>query len=162
MVLCLKLVLVLTVLKKHNVFYSSKIPEIMWYEPQYNSLHFYFLIIFVMFIFMLSVLDAVTSLSLLFFMFWCIHTIFNAGKSSSSSFSQQLKSVCHISDVRSCVSSLVFLSSGPFVEVLPLSMSGTVLSIFQGRQPKYLSIWWDFYCIAWFWELFLFVGDTLF
>ena len=29
--------LVLTVLKKHDVFYSSKILEVMWYEPQYNT-----------------------------------------------------------------------------------------------------------------------------
>ena len=27
---------VLTVLKKHNVFYSSEIPEVTWYEPLYN------------------------------------------------------------------------------------------------------------------------------
>ena len=27
---------VLTVLKKHDVFYSSEIPEVTWYEPLYN------------------------------------------------------------------------------------------------------------------------------
>ncbi len=27
-----------TVLKKHDVFYSSEIPEVTWHEPRYNSL----------------------------------------------------------------------------------------------------------------------------
>ena len=27
---------VLTVLKKHDVFYSSEMPEVTWYEPLYN------------------------------------------------------------------------------------------------------------------------------
>ena len=28
---------VLTVHKKHDVFYSSEIPEVTWYEPLYNT-----------------------------------------------------------------------------------------------------------------------------
>ncbi len=28
---------VLTVLKKHDVFYSSMIPEVTWYKPLYNK-----------------------------------------------------------------------------------------------------------------------------
>ena len=43
----LKLVLLLTeilqnhlVLKKQDVFYISAIPEVTWYEPLYNTIHF--------------------------------------------------------------------------------------------------------------------------
>ena len=32
---------VLPVLKKHDIFYSSEIPEVTWYELLYNSIYLY-------------------------------------------------------------------------------------------------------------------------
>ena len=52
-------------------------------------------------------------------------------------------------DVWFYASKWVFLFSGPFVEVLSSSLR-MVLSILQGVQPRYLSLWWDFYYVVWF------------
>ena len=70
----------------------------------------------------------------------------------------------HPWDVRPYALSWVFLFSGPFVEV-PSKM---VPSIFRWRQPRCLSLWWDFYSIVWFrvvpsfsWEIhFLFFSSS--
>ena len=54
-----------------------------------------------------------------------------------------------------------FLSSGPFVRVLPLSILRIVQSILPG-QTRCLSLWWDLYCRVSFREAFSFVWSTLF
>ena len=59
--------------------------------------------------------------------YWCIDAIFNASVFSFSFFLwHKLPSLCHLSDVKPCVLSPAFLSSGPFVEVLPSSTSRMV------------------------------------
>ena len=64
--------------------------------------------------------------------------------------------------VRPYASSLVFLFSGPFVEV-PLSSSSEIVpSIWQGEQSRCLSLWWDFCYLVWFWVSSSFFCDTLF
>ena len=62
--------------------------------------------------------------------------------------------LCRLPDVRPRASSSTFLSSGPFVWVLPLT---TVLTILQAGLPKYLSPWWDFCCRVKFREVFYFI-----
>ena len=51
---------------------------------------------------------------------------------------------------------LVFLSFGPFVEVLFLSISRIVTSILQGEQSRCLLFWWNSCYTVWFREVFLF------
>ena len=63
---------------------------------------------------------------------------------------------------KALLSSLAFLSSGPFVWVLSSSILRIVPSILQGGQSKYLSLWWDSSGRSWFREVFSFVADTLF
>ena len=71
-------------------------------------------------------------------------------------------SLSYLYDVRPNASSLAILFPGQSAEVLPSSISRMVPGIFQGEQVRCLSFWWDTNCRAWFWEDFLFVGDTLF
>ena len=70
-------------------------------------------------------------------------------------------SLCHLSDIKSCASSSAFLSSGPFIEILPLSISRMVASILEVGQLRCLTLWWDSSCKIWFREVFSFVWDTL-
>ena len=71
-------------------------------------------------------------------------------------------SLCHLSDVSPYSSSLVFLFSRSFVEVLLSSTPRMVTSILKGGKPRCLSFWWDFCCRVWFWVVFSFSWDTLF
>ena len=68
----------------------------------------------------------------------------------------------HLRDVRSYVSSWVFLSSGLFVEVLLLSALRMVPSILGRDQPRRLSLCWDFCYIVWFWVIFSFSWGSVF
>ena len=54
-----------------------------------------------------------------------------------------------------------FLSPGPFVEVLSLSISRLVRSILQEGQSRYLPLWWNSSYRSWFRGVFSFVWDTL-
>ena len=72
-----------------------------------------------------------------------IDAIFNADESSSSFFFFFFfltHIVGQLSNVRSYTSSLVFLFSGPFVEVLPSSTLRMVLRILQEGPPRCLSL----------------------
>ena len=72
----------------------------------------------------------------------CIDTIFNAGKFSSSFFSWHCW-VCHcfLKDVKLYASSLVFLFSNPFVEVLPLS--SLLLLLFESSSHQLMLMVFD-------------------
>ena len=70
--------------------------------------------------------------------------------------------VCHLSGVRPYASLLAFVSSGPFVEVLPSSISRMESSILRGRKPRCLFLWLDFFYVAWFWVFFSFLLFYLF
>ena len=61
----------------------------------------------------------------------------------------------------SCASSATFLSSSPYVWVLPLSILRIVHRILKGRQPR-LSLTWDFWSRIWFRKAFSFFWGTLF
>ena len=61
-----------------------------------------------------------------------------------SSFLSFTYNLCHLLDVKHCVSSSTFLSTGPFVLVLPLPTLGMVPSILQREQSMCLSFWWNF------------------
>ena len=63
--------------------------------------------------------------------------------------------LCYRWGVKPYASSLVFLFTGTFLEVLPSSTSKIVPRILQERQPRFLPIWWDFYFIVWKYFLFL-------
>ena len=67
----------------------------------------------------------------------------------------------HLWDVRPYASLWVFLFSGPFVEVFS-SIFRMFPSILREGQPKCLSLWWDFYHIVWFQEVFSFFWVILF
>ena len=70
--------------------------------------------------------------------------------------------LCHLLGVRPYASSLAFLSSGLFVEVLPSSIS-RMFSVYLTRGTlRCLSVWWDSCNRTWFWEVFSFVWDILF
>ena len=69
--------------------------------------------------------------------------------------------LCHLSDVRP-YASLVFLYSGPLAWILTSSILRMVPSILQDRQPRFLSLWWDFCSKAWFRDIFLIVWYILF
>ena len=56
------------------------------------------------------------------------------------------------------ISSLAFLFSNRFVEVLPTSISRMAQ---RGTIPVFI-LWWNSCCRAWFREIFSFVCDTLF
>ena len=110
---------------------------------------FYFLVIIVTFMFMLSILFLISmiSLSLLFLMSsWSYHI---AASTLSSMLASPLTLslldsyyLCHLSDVRPCVSSLAFLSSGPFTEVVLSLVSGMFPSFLPLGQPGCLYFWW--------------------
>ena len=92
--------------------------------------------------------------------YWCINTIFNAGEFSSAFFSWHILSVyvIHLLGVRPCaLPSTFFLWS----ICLHSSIWRIVLSILQGKPPRCLSLWWDFYCKIWLPEVFSFVWGTL-
>ena len=59
------------------------------------------------------------------------------------SFLTRIVCLCYLPNVRPCVSSSTFLSSGPFVWIPPLSILGIVPSILQVGLPRYLFILWD-------------------
>ena len=61
-----------------------------------------------------------------------------------------------------CTALWIFLFSDPFIGVLVLSTLRMVLSILRGRQPRYLSFWWDFCYIVWFWAVLSFSWSILF
>ena len=56
----------------------------------------------------------------------------------------------HLWNVRSYVSSWVFLFYHSFVEVSPSSTLWMVLSILRRGQPRCLHLWWDFWYVVWF------------
>ena len=106
---------------------------------------------------MLLLTDVINLSLLLEFLYWYIDTIFNVGESSSSFFSRHIQSVRHLSDVRPWASSSIFLSFRPFVSVPSMSILRMVLSILQGRLPRYIIHWWDFNRIHWFRKAFSFL-----
>ena len=67
----------------------------------------------------------------------------------------------HLWDVRPYTSSWIFFFC-IFVEVLILYILRMVPSILRGEQPKYLSLWWDFFYIVWLSVVFSFSWDILF
>ena len=88
-------------------------------------------------------------------LYWWILAFFIAGESSSSFFFlTQIVCLCLHSDIRPCASSLAFLSSGPFIWILLLSISRIVPTILPGGQPRCLFRRWDFFCKAWFRKVF--------
>ena len=70
-------------------------------------------------------------------------------------------SLCHLCDVRPNTSSLVFLFSRPFVEVLHSSTLRMTPSISRDGQSRCLSFWWEFCNIVWFPLVSSFSWDTL-
>ena len=56
---------------------------------------------------------------------------------------------------------IIFLFSGPFVEVLPSSILRIVPIIFQQVQTRCLFLCWDFYHIFWFQIVFSISWETL-
>ena len=80
----------------------------------------------------------------------CIDAVFNASELSSSfSFLTLAVSQCHLQVVRPYASSVVFVFSGQFVKVYPLSNSKLFPSILFGKKPRCLSICRDFCYIIW-------------
>ena len=94
-------------------------------------------------------------------LFRCIDAILNSGKSFSSFFLTHTVCLRHLWVVKSYASSRVFLFSGLFVEVLPLSTSRIVPSILREGQPWDSSLWRNFCHIVWFWVVFSFSWNTL-
>ena len=85
-------------------------------------------------------------LSFFSFFFFLIHTICQ----------------CHLLEVSSCVSPIVFsLSNCPFVGILPSSTLRMVLYILNGWLLWCLSLSCDSCISAWFRQDFLFVRDTI-
>ena len=72
------------------------------------------------------------------------------------------KYILSVSSIGYKALSTAFLSYGPFIEVLPLSISRMVSSILQSVQWKILSLWWDFCNIVWFRVVFSFSWDIIF
>ena len=70
--------------------------------------------------------------------------------------------LCHFSDIRLYAPSLVFLFSGPFMEVLPPFTLRIVSRISRGGEPWCLSRWWDFCYIVRFRVAFSLTRGTLF
>ena len=68
----------------------------------------------------------------------------------------------HLCDTRPHASSLVFLISGPFTEVLPSSILKMVPSILQGVEPNSKSLWWYFCYIDCFRWVFSFSCGNMF
>ena len=113
----------------HVQVFSWEISLVCRLKYPYSCFSSYFCLLFiaVLWILMFSVLFIVTVICL--FLFFC---------------------VCHISDVKPYAIIINFLSFGPFLWVLPSSISRIVPSILQAGQPKCLSPWWGSYCRAWF------------
>ena len=115
----------------------------------------------------LLLLAAVISLSLLFFVYsssiWIV-TVHNPQCWQVFLllfFLEHIVSLCHFSSVTPGALSLISISFGLFVCVLPLSILRMVQNILQGELPRCLFLWWDFYSRVWFWEVFLFFWETL-
>ena len=66
--------------------------------------------------------------------------------------------ICHPCDVRPYASSQAFVPC-PIVEVL-WSFSRMIPSILRGGQTTFLSLWWEFYNVVWFWVVFSSIWST--
>ena len=100
--------------------FSYEILPIRHLKCRYSfSSNFCFLVIVFLFVFILSLLFFLILYNVVYeSWYWCIHKIFNADDFSSPFFSWQF----YLSSVRHCAPTSTFLSSGPFVGVLPLSI----------------------------------------
>ena len=135
------------------------------------SSHFGFLVIVVLLMFVSFVLFlvAVISRSLLFFLY-SLRIVLSMSRRNLQCwrvlflliFLTHIVCLYLLWGVRPYSLSLVFLFFCPFAEVLPMSSLRIVPSILWGRQPRCLSLCWDFCNIVWFrvvfsfsWDLFL-------
>ena len=83
----------------------------------------------------------------------CMHTIFNVGDSSSSSYSSYMQSANIISQMYGLVHRHLFPPSMFHIsEVLLCSVFERYISILSGRLLKYLFIRLDFCCRVWFYQ----------
>ena len=69
---------------------------------------------------------------------------------------------CHLWQVKPNVSSWVFMFSDPFVELIPITSTRIISSVLQGGYHRYLSLWWYFCNVVWFWVVFSFSWDIFF
>ena len=132
---------------------------------------FCFLSIVVLLIFMLSMLFLVAIISLSLHSFLCsllvvalMHPHYLQCWQVLSPVLFVIHRVCqyHLLGAMLYSSSLVFLSSGLFAEVLPSFISRMVSLILQERSSLGLSLWSDFWHLVWFWVAFSVVCDNHF
>ena len=121
--------------------------------------HFCFFVIIILLIFMLSMLFlvAVISLSLLFFMYPLSQSIDISTLSSVlvCPLPPSFLNTYNLSMSSLWCKALIFLC-GLLIDVLPLSTSRKVVSIFKGGQPRCLSLCWDLCYVVWFRVVLLF------